>query len=792
MFRNYIKIAWRSLFANKKYAFMNIAGLALGMAAAVLMVLWIEDELSFDRIYSTTDRLYQVYSKDSFDGKPNIWGRTPGPLMPALNSDFPEVEEAVRFAGDSELLTVGDKRINAEGAIADGGFLEVFGLSTLSGNAATALTNPSGIIITQSLSEKLFNNPDVLGKTIRVNNKFDREITAVISDFPSNSTFYKTKFLLPFDYWLQAWGSGMTESWTANNFKTYVLLKPNMELETVNNKIQNTIRNHTSNSSNPAQTQIILHPATKWRLYSKNENGQLVAGELSNVWRMGRIAIFILLIACINFMNLSTARSGKRAREVGIRKVAGASRKSLVFQFLGESVLLAFISGIIAFGLAFIFLPSFNLLVGKNMVFHFDDPIFWVFAFSFILFTGILAGSYPAFFLSAFKPVKVLKGALKSSKNAFNPRKILVVTQFTIAILLIICTVIIKQQTQFAQDRDLGFDENNLLYIAMNDEMKEHYEIIKQELLNKGVATSVTKTLSPISKIQSDRWGFSWEGSSEKDKKQDFIWLSSDADFVKTSGVKLIKGRDIDIYNYKTDSTAILLNEQAVKTMGLKDPIGAIIQNDDTQMHVVGVVKDFIMGSPYEPINPLMIQGPSGWFGYVNIRLNPINSVTDNLKHTEAIFKEQNPLFPFEYSFTDQEYELKFKSEQTIGSLASLFSGLTIFIACLGLFALAAYNTERRRKEIGIRKVLGAPVLLVAALLSKDFLKLVGIAFVIAAPIAWLVMSNWLQDYQYRISIDWWVFAIVGMAAMLIAVLTVSFQAIKAAMANPVKSLRTE
>lgn len=792
MIRNYFKIAWRSLFADKKYAFMNIAGLAAGMAAAILIALWIQDELSFDRLYPTTERLYQVYSKDSFDGEKNIWGRTPGPLMAALNSDFPEIKEAVRFAETSELLSVGDKRINTEGAIADAGFLKVFGLSTLSGNAAIALKNPSGIVITQSLSKKLFNEADVLGKTIRINNKFAREITAVIPDFPSNSTFYKIKFLLPFDYLLQAWGSGMTESWTANNFKTYVLLKPNMDLATVNNKIQNTIRNHTSGSSDPAQTQIMLHPATKWHLYSKSENGQLVAGEITNVWRMGRIAILILLIACINFMNLSTARSGKRAKEVGIRKVVGGSRKSLIFQFLGESVLLSFISGLIAFALAVIFLSPFNLLVGKDLMFDFANPYFWGIAFSFILLTGLLAGSYPAFFLSSFKPVKVLKGGFKVSKSAFNPRKLLVISQFAIAVLLIICTVVIKQQTQFAKERDLGFDENNLLYVQLNDELKDNYEIIKQELIANNLATSITKTLSPISKIQSDRWGFSWEGSSENDKKQDFIYLSSDADFIKTSGVKLIKGRDIDIYNYKTDSTALLLNEKAVKVMGLKDPIGAIIRNDDKQMHVVGVVKDFIMGSPYEPIQPLMIEGPSAWFGYMNLRLNPLNSTTENLKQIEAIFKKQNPLFPFEYSFTDQEYALKFKTEQTVGALASLFSGLTIFIACLGLFALAAYTTETRRKEIGIRKVLGAPVLLIATLLSKDFLKLVGIAFVIASPIAWLVMNNWLENYQYRVTIKWWVFAIVGLSAILVALITVSFQAIKAAIANPVKSLRTE
>lgn len=792
MIRNYFKIAWRNLFRNRGYALINIVGLSVGMAAVALIALWIQDEMAYDRSYPTTDRLYQAYSKDDFDGKPEIWGSTPGPLMTAIKTDFPEVEDAVRVSGSNELLTVGEKRLNTDGAIADAGFLQVFGVPIISGNAATALTNPKGIVITESLGKKLFGTEQALGKTIRINNNDDREVTAVIEDIPRNSRFHETSYFLPYDYLLQQYGNDWSSSWTANNFKTYVLLKPDTNFERISSKIKNTIPNHTADSGDPVKTKIVLHPASKWRLYSKSENGELVGGDISYVWQMGRIGLFILLIACINFMNLSTARSEKRAKEVGIRKVAGATRKSLIFLFIGESVLLAFLSGIIAFILAIISLPTFNLLVDKELAFHIGDLNFWLFAFGFILFTGILAGSYPAFFLSSFKPVKVLKGSLHNSKLGFNPRKILVVTQFSIAILLIICTIIIKQQTEYAKERDLGFNANNLVYLSMNDEMKAHYQIIKQELLNQGVATSVTQSLGPISQIRSDGWGFSWDGSTENDKRQDFIWLSSDADFVSTMGVRMAEGRDIDIYKYPTDSTAILLNETAVQRMGLKNPIGAIIRNDPDQWHVVGVVKDFIMGSPYEPIDPLMIKGPASWFGYINIRLNPKNSVADNLNKAENIFKAHNSLFPFEYSFTDEQYGRKFKTEQTIGDLATLFTGLTIFIACLGLFALAAYTTETRRKEIGVRKVLGAPVLAVVTLLSKDFLKLVGIAFLIACPIAWLLMSHWLADYQYRISIKWWVFASTGVVSLLIALITVSFQAIKAAIANPVKSLRTE
>ena len=793
MLKNYFKIAWRNLFRNRSYALMNIMGLAIAMAAVALVALWIQDEMSYDRFYSTTDRLYQVYSKDDFDGKSEIWGSTPGLLVDAIKSDFPEVEDAVRVMGDSELLTVGEKRLNTEGAITDSDFLGVFGLPTISGNAATALTNSKGIVITKTLGENLFGTEQPLGKTIRVNNSEDREITAVIEDFPRNSRFYEISYFLPYDFLIQQWGNEWGRSWTANNFVTYVLVKEDVDFGKLNSKIKNTIPTHTAGSGDLVSTEIVLHPASKWRLYSKRENGELVAGEISHVWQMGRVALFLLLIACINFMNLSTARSEKRAKEVGIRKVAGASRRSLIFQFLGESVLLASLSGVIAFVLALACLPSFNLILDKQLAFQIGNWTFWSFSLGFILFTGLLAGSYPAFFLSSFKPVKVLKGTFKTSRfKVFNLRKILVVVQFSLAILLIISTIITRQQTEYAQNRDKGFDENNLVYITINDEMKAHFQVIKRELLDEGIATSVTQSLGHMAKISSDGWGFSWDGSTEKDKKQDFIWLSSDADFVKTMGVQLVAGRDIDAYNYPTDSTAILLNEKAVQTMGLKNPIGAIIRNGLDQWHVVGVVKDFIMGSPYQSIDPLMVQGPVSGFNYINIRLNPNNSVSANLKKMEVIFKKNNPLFPFEYFFTDEAYGRKFKTEQTIGELGGVFSGLTILIACLGLFALAAYTTEARRKEIGIRKVLGASVYVVAFMVSKDFLKLVVISFIIASPLAWLHMSEWLGDYQYRISIEWWVFARVGVAAIFIALITVGFQAIKAAIANPVKSLRTE
>jgi putative ABC transport system permease protein len=535
-----------------------------------------------------------------------------------------------------------------------------------------------------------------------------------------------------------------------------------------------------------------LHPLAKWHLNSRFENGIAVGGEIENVRLFTVIAAFILLIACINFMNLSTARSEKRAKEVGIRKVVGAQKKSLIAQFIGESILLAFLSGAIAIILVQLVLPSFNDLVQKDLFIDFGNIQFWLFAIVFILFTGFIAGSYPAFYLSSFQPVKVLKGTFKSAKAAINPRKALVVLQFTFAIALIISTIIVTHQIRYAEERDSGYVKDKLVYSFLEGEMDKHYDLIKNDLLNTGAAVAVTKSMSPITRRFSDGWGWTWEGSTEADKKTDFVRMASEADFIKTMGAKLIAGRDIDIKNYPADSTSMLLNETAVKAMHFKDPIGKIVNADTKKWTVVGVMKDFIYESPYEKINPLAVMGPASWFNVIHYKLNPANSTEKDLQLAAEVFKKYNPLYPFGYHFVDEEYAKKFGEEKRTATLAALFAGLTIFISCLGLFGLATYIAENRIKEIGVRKVLGASVTGITTLLSKDFLKLVIISFLIAAPIAFWAMSSWLESYTYRISIQWWVFALAGILSMLIAVITVSFQAIKAAIANPVKSLRSE
>lgn len=791
MIKNHIKIAWRALSGKKGFTSLNIIGLSVGMAAAILIALWIQSEYSYDRMYSTTDRLYQIYNKATFNGEPSAYANTPGPLVPALKADYAEFEDAVRLASDECLLSVGEKHLKVEGAIVDPGFLRVFGFPVLNGDTHSALLNNSGIVLSETLSKKLFNEENPVGKTVRIDSSEQRLVTAVLKDIPENSRFSAVGYLLPY-VTLKQRNEDMDKSWTANNFRSYALLKEGTDPQSFNEKIRNTIIRHTKEAGHPVSTEVFLHPATKWRLYSKSENGQLVDGKIAEVRRMSRIAIFILLIACINFMNLSTAQSEKRAKEVGIRKVAGARRASLMIQFISESALLTFFSAAAALILVWLSLPAFNGLVGKDMVIPWTAPLFWSVLLLFIVITSLLAGSYPAFFLSAFKPVKVLRGGLLQIRSGFTSRKILVVSQFTFAILLIICTLVIKRQIDYTKSRESGYNKHNLVYTSLDSDLRRNYELVKEDLLSSGAVLAVNKSMGPISHQGSNGWGFSWPGSGESAFETVFDWMSSDGDFVKTMGVKLLAGRDINIQQYPTDSSALLVNEAAVKVMNLSDPIGAIVKNGENNMHIVGVVQDFILGSPYEPIEPLLVMGPSSWFNYINYRLNPQRPVADNLKTIATIFKKYNPMYPFEYTFTDTEYQGKFESEERMSQLSTLFMGLTILIACLGLFGLAAFTAEQRRKEVGVRKVLGATVQGLAVLLSKDFVKLVIIAFILASPIAYWMMSDWLKDFNYRISIGWTVFAITGILAILIAVATVSFQAIKAALTNPVDSLRNE
>jgi putative ABC transport system permease protein len=786
MLKNYFKIAWRNILRSKGYALINIGGLGIGMASAILILLWIQNEVSMDREHPKSDRIYRMYNRDTFSGEPWAWGTTPKIMGPTLQKDYPEVEQAVRINHANFLFTVGDNKTNESGRFVDPEFLDVLDFPTIAGDRSTALTDPYSMVVTKDFAKKLFGTEMAVGNSVRIDSADIFRVTAVLENIPNNTRF-KSDFFLSWEYMKKlGWDD---EYWGNNSVETYVLLAENASHEAFNEKVRTISQSHTNGETT---SEVFSYPLTQVHLYGKSENGKLVAGRVVTVRMFGFIAAFILVIACINFMNLSTARSERRAKEVGLRKAVGAARSSLILQFIAESTLIALISGLFGLLIVQLVLPSFNTLVGKQLYLPFASVVFWMEFIGFIILTGLLAGSYPAFFLSAFSPVKVLKGTFQSAASAVNPRKMLVVLQFSFAIVLIVSTIIIQRQINHAQNRELGYIKDNLIYLFIQGDVGKHYSAIKQSLLGSGAVEAVTKSMSPITQRYSDGWGYSWEGSTPEDEKLDFIRLSSDADFMKVMGTELVEGRDIDIHQFPSDSTAILLNETAVRRMRFENPLGQVVSDGEDNYTVVGVIKDFIFESPYDPVNPLIVFGPSSWFSVVHIRLNADRPIAENIATVQSIFEEFNPEFPFEYNFVDEQYAKKFDDTARTAKLSMLFTFLTIVISCLGLFGLSTYMAANRLKEIGVRKVLGASVAGISLLLSKDFLKLVGIAFLISVPIAWYIMAQWLKDFDYSIGIEWWVFVATGLVTMVIAVCTVSFQSIKAALTNPATTLKSE
>lgn len=791
MFKNYVKFAFRNIWHSKGFSTINIIGLSIGMASAIIILLWIQNEMSYDQFHEKGNRICTVWNRAMIDGKLTAWNATPKILARTLEKDLPEVEQTARVNwSGSPIFSVGEKKLAIKGNMVDSNFLQIFSFPLIEGSAETALNDAHSILLTEQLAIKLFGkNQEVVGKMIRINNTDNVKVTGILKDLPNNTDF-DFEYLMPWSYLRQKGNDD--DSWANTATRTYVLLKPNVSVALADSKIKMLQQQHFDNAKE-MKWQLFLYPISRWRLYSNFENGfESDSGRITFVKLFAIIATFILLIACINFMNLSTARSEKRAKEVGIRKVAGAQRFSLIIQFIGESILLALMACIIAVIIVQITLPAFNQLTQKKLFIPLSNIYFWLAATGFIIFTGLLAGSYPAFFLSSFQPVKVLKGTFKKVNALIAPRKVMVVLQFTFAIILITCTIIVKQQIDYAKHRLAGYDKNNLVYFYLSDDIEKNYSSLKNDLLRSGVATSITKTSAPLTASWSNGMGQEWEGK-DPNIKTDFRKYNEDGGLEKTAGLQFIMGRDIDVQRYPTDSTAIILNESALKVMKFKNPIGQIVRENGQQWHVVGVIKDFILESPYQQIKPLLIYGPkSNWFSIIQLKLNNKNTIARNLKAMEMAIKRYDPEYLFLYKFVDEEYATKFEDEKRTGILAALFAGLTIFISCLGLFGLATYMAEARVKEIGVRKVLGASVINITALLSKDFIKLVIIAIIIASPVAWFAMNKWLQDYAYRINISWLVFIVSGLSAILIALITVSFQSIKAAIANPVKSLRIE
>jgi len=786
MFKNYLKTAFRNLWKNKGYSFLNIGGLAIGIACAGLIFLWVEDELTFNHYFANRANLYKVKDKQTYDGTTFTFDATPGPFAAGIKAEIPGIKNTARSTwGNSVLFSLNDKTLYEQGLYVDSAFLKMFQLQFVKGSAAGAFEQLHSIVVSEKMANSFFGTTNVIGKTLKVDNKQDYVISGVIRDLPENVSF-KFDWLASFkiyedeNKWLQSWGS--------NSVVTYVETEPKADVAAINKKLYGYIQTKMKEGS----ARMSIYPMDRWRMYdSFDDTGKEKPGRIKYVNLFSLIAWIILIIACINFMNLSTARSEQRAKEVGVKKVLGAGKTKLIGQFIGESIFTSLLSALLALGIIYLALPAFNGLVEKQLSVNVSNPVHIIALLTIALVCGLVAGSYPAFYLSSFRPVYVLKGIkIKNSGSAGLIRKGLVVLQFSISVILIISTIIIYQQVSHVKDRDLGYNKNNLVYMYMQGHMKQHFDVIKNDLQSSGFVQNAAMSNNAVLQLGSNTGDFSWEGKDPS--KQVLITVEGvSPGYVSTMGFQLKNGRDF-YPEARIDSTNIIINESLAKIMNKKNAIGSILSDGGTNYTVVGVVKDFVYNNMYAAASPLILYSDTSNCNVLSVRLKTGAQIPAALAKIETIIKSNNPGYPFDYSFVDDQFDKLFKTETLIGKLAGVFSILAIFISCLGLFGLAAYTAEKRTKEIGIRKVLGASVKGLAGLLSKEFVQLVAISCLIAFPVAWLMMDKWLDNYSYRVNITWVVFAVAGILALLIAILTVSFQAIRAAIANPVKSLRTE
>ncbi|MCF0052180.1 ABC transporter permease [Dyadobacter sp. LJ53] len=790
MIQNYFKIALRNLLKNKGYSAINIGGLSVGMAVAMLIGLWVYDELSFDRYHKNHDRVTQLFQFVTFEVEKSIYDVMPIPLAGELRTKYPDFQSVALSKRQGQVLAAGEKKFAKTGNAVEPAFLEMMSVKMLSGSR-NGLDDPNSILLSESLAKAFFGDANPLNQLIKINNKLNVKVTGVYEDFPNNSTFKEVLYLTPWNLFVNndPYAKTILTEWDSNNYQIYAQLKKDADANQVSAKIKD-IR--TKMDDPPGyKPEFFLHPMDKWHLYADFKNGVNTGGLIQFVWLFGIIGVFVLLLACINFMNLSTARSEKRAKEVGIRKAIGSLRGQLIGQFFSESLLVVFIAFILSVLLAAAALPFFNEVAEKKMSILWFNPYFWLLGLGFSLLTGVIAGSYPAIYLSSFQPLKVLKGTFSVGRFAAIPRKVLVVTQFTVSVTLIIGTIIIFRQIQFAKNRPVGYSKNGLIEIKMNTpELFGHYQALRLDLLNTGAVTEMSESSGAITVQDGGTTDISWEGKSPE--TQPLVMSNAVThEYGKTIGWQLKQGRDFS-RSFSTDSSAMILNESAAKLMNLKKPLDSFVRASGKQYKIIGVVKDMIKENPFSPVSPSFFIINYRNVGFINIRLAPNVSASEALAKVENVFKKYNPGSPFTYNFADEEYTKKFGTEERIGKLASFFAILAIFISCLGLFGLASFVAEQRTKEIGIRKVLGASVSNLWGMLSKDFVLLVIISCLVSIPISWYFMDNWLKNYKYHTEISWWIFALTGLGALGITLLTVSYQAIKAALLDPVKSLRSE
>jgi ABC-type antimicrobial peptide transport system permease subunit len=785
MFKNYLKIAWRNIQHSKGYAFINIAGLGIGMAASILILIWVQFELSVDRFHENSDRIFAVWRNTEMQGEIFSGDYTPAPYAPALKDQFPEVEEAIRITEwDPQLLTVGENSFYEESTFTEPGFFKIFNFEAIEGDPVAALEEPESIVLTESVARKLFGEESALGKTVTVEKQLDLEVKAVIKDLPENTNFPFTTFLSFKKLVQMEWAD---DFWGNNSYRTFVMLTEGTSVTDFNEKY----KGFTAKNTEYDEISDFLFPIDDLHLYSKFENGKSVGGKIELIQMFGIVSILVLFIAGINFVNLSTAQSDKRSKEVGIRKLSDANKGMLIGQFLAESTMIAIAAYLFAILLVSLAFPWFKDLIGQNLANPFTQPFFWLISIGYVVIIGVLAGSYPAFLMSSYQPALAMKSNFNINKGfGVKPREVLVVFQFAVVVILISSVWIVRDQMTFVQNRDLGLDKDNLIFHPITQNIRKNKTAIRNELVALPGVASISYTFSPLTVIYSDTDGMDWQGK-DPDFKPNISRMGTDANLVKTAGMELVAGRDIDIYTYPSDSLSAIVNEKTVEVMGFEDPIGQVIKND-YEFTIVGVVKDFIMESPFDEAKPIVVIGPKRELNFIHIRFAEGENLALALGEVQQIFAKFNPDAPFEYSFVDQEHAQKFQSQERTAYLTTIFTGLAVIISCLGLFGLATFIAERRKKEISVRKVMGATVASLVTLISSEFTRLVIISILIGIPVTWYFMSDWLETFAYRTELNWSIFIWTGGLTLLIALLTVGSQAIKAALVNPAKTLKSE
>ena len=785
MIKNYFKVAWRNLLRNKRFSLINISGLTIGMACTMLIMLWVYNERSWDQFNKNYDNTYQVFSSRNFNGEMSTGPDLMYPLAKAVRETMPEIAHAaiVSFPGNT-LMGNGDKRMNKSTLTVSPEFFDIFSFEFVKGDPSV-LRDPDAVVLTESTARSLFDQTDVVGQQVRLYNSRNAIVKAVVKDVPRNSTL-QFDGLIPFNPSSPEIKQAENE-WVNCSNRVFFTTKPGAGIHALEGKVLDLIKKRTGGENPTTRGSIALHPMSKWRLFEEFRDGKNTGGRIQYVNLFTWVAVVILIIACVNFMNLSTARSEKRAREVGIRKTLGSRRQQLVWQFLSESVLLAIISFVISSAIVYATLPAFGRLLNMDIVIPYQEPMLWGISVGIVLLTGTVAGGYPAFYLSGFIPVKVLKGTILQGKQAILPRKILVTGQFIASIILISATLIIYQQLQHVKKRDIGYNTNNLIQINSSRDLNKNFDAFQNDLYQAGILSSVVRTSAPLTTILGFTSGIKWPGAAEN--TQLIVgFMFSDKDFAKTTQARMMEGRDFRM----GDSNSVMFNKEAIRLMGLSSPVGKEITWAGRKRTIVGILDNMVMTSPYEAASPMMVCYEAGWSNITNIRLKENADLRKALTTLEATYKKYSAEYPFVYRFIDDEFNNKFINEQLIGRLAVIFAAVSIFVCCLGLFGLVSFTIERRTKEIGIRKVLGASVQQVLVLMSKEFLLLVALAFLVAIPAAWWAMNEWLQNFNYRIDIQIGVFVLVGVITLLIALLTVGLNASAAALKNPVNTLRSE